>query len=137
MFSWADKMVYVVKDDVGTVIAVFDTEKKATKFAKKNKNYYVDEAVKYSYKDFYYKEVQAVTVHVVATRFDVNISIIKNTKTTEYNMMVKEDTKNGVFDFTFAAGTFDLEQALVYIRVWFMENRLDKIVEMPWKLIEY
>jgi len=137
MFTWADKMMYVVKDDVGTVIAIFDTEKEANEFAKKNKNYYVDEAVKYDYKDFYYKEVQAVTVRVVATRFDVNISIIKNTKTTEYNMMVKEDTKNGMFDFTFAAGTFDLESALVYIRVWFMENRLDKIVEMPWKLIEY
>ena len=137
MFTWADKMMYVVKDDVGTVIAIFDTEKEANEFAKKNKNYYVDEAVKYDYKDFYYKEVQAVTVRVVATRFDVNISIIKNTKTTEYNMMVKEDTKNGIFDFTFAAGTFDLESALVYIRVWFMENRLDKIVEMPWKLIEY
>lgn len=51
-------------------------------------------------------------------------------------MMVKEDTKNGMFDFTFAAGTFDLEHALVYIRVWFMENRLDSIVEMPWNLIE-
>ena len=137
MFTWADKMMYVVKDDVGTVIAIFDTEKEANEFAKKNKNYYVDEAVKYDYKDFYYKEVQAVTVRVVATRFDVNISIIKNTKTTEYNMVVKEDTKNGIFDFTFAAGTFDLESALVYIRVWFMENRLDKIVEMPWKLIEY
>ena len=136
MFNYNTKSMYIVKDDVGTVIAVFDTEKKANKFAKKNKNYYVDEAVKYDYKDFYYKEVQAVTVRVVATRFDVNISIIKNTKTTEYNMMVKEDTKNGMFDFTFAAGTFDLEHALVYIRVWFMENRLDKIVEMPWKLIE-
>ena len=137
MFNWADNTMYIVKNDVGTVIAIFDTEKKANKFAKKNKNYYVDEAVKYDYKDFYYKEVQAVTVRVVATRFDVNISVIKNTKTTEYNMMVKEDTKNGMFDFTFAAGTFDLEHALVCIRVWFMENRLDKIVEMPWKLIEY
>ena len=137
MFTWADKMMYVVKDDVGTVIAIFDTEKEANEFAKKNKNYYVDEAVKYDYKDFYYKEVQAVTVRVVATRFDVNISIIKNTKTTEHDMQVKEDTKNGMFDFTFVAGTFDLESALVYIRVWFMENRLDKIVEMPWKLIEY
>ena len=136
MFTWVDNTMYIVKDDVGTVIAVFDTEKKANKFAKKNKNYYVDEAVKYAYKDFYYKEVQAVTVRVVATRFDVNISIIKNTKTTEYNMMVKEDTKNGMFDFTFAAGTFDLEHALVYIRVWLMEHRLDNIVEMPWKLIE-
>ena len=136
MFTWVDNTMYIVKDDVGTVIAVFDTEKKANKFAKNNKNYYVDEAVKYDYKDFYYKEVQAVTVRVVATRFDVNISIIKNTKTTEYNMMVKEDTKNGMFDFIFAAGTFDLEHALVYIRVWFRENRLDKIVEMPWKLIE-
>ena len=51
-------------------------------------------------------------------------------------MQVKEDTKYGIFDFTFVAGTFDLEHALVYIRVWFMEHRLDKIVEMPWKLIE-
>ena len=77
MFTWVDNTMYIVKDDVGTVIAVFDTEKKANKFAKKNKNYYVDEAVKYDYKDFYYKEVQAVTVRVVATRFDVNISVIK------------------------------------------------------------
>ena len=57
-------------------------------------------------------------------------------KTTEYNMMVKEDTKNGMFDFTFVAGTFDLESALVYIRVWLMEHRLDNIVKTPWKLIE-
>ena len=136
MFTWVDNTMYIVKDDVGTVIAVFDTEKKANKFAKQNKNYYVDEAVKYDYKDFYYKEVQAVTVRVVATRFDVNISVIKNTKTTEYNMMVKEDTKNGIFDFTFVAGTFYLESALVYIRVWLMEHRLDNIVKTPWNLIE-
>ena len=136
MFNWAENTMYIVKDDVDTVIAVLDTEKKANKFAKKNKNYYVDEAVKYDYKDFYYKEVQAVTVRVVATRFDVNISIIKNTKTTEHDMQVKEDTKNGMFDFTFAAGTFDLESALVYIRVWFMEHRLDNIVKTPWNLIE-
>lgn len=136
MFNYNTRSMYIVKDSVGNIVEVFDTEKKANKFAKKNKNYYVDEEVKYDYKDFYYKEVQAVTVRVVATRFDVNISAIKNTKTTEYNMVVKEDTKNGMFDFTFVAGTFDLEHALVYIRVWFMENRLDKIVEMPWKLIE-
>lgn len=73
---------------------------------------------------------------MVATRFDVNISVIKNTKTTEHDMQVKEDTKNGIFDFTFAAGTFDLEHALVYIRVWFMEHRLDNIVKMTWNLIE-
>ena len=137
MFNWADNTMYIVKNDVGAVIAIFDTEKRANKFAKKNKNYYVDDVVKYSYKDFYYKELQAVTVQVVATRFDANISVIKDTKTTEHDMQVKEDTKNGIFGFTFAAGTFDLEHALVYIRVWFMENRLDKIVEMPWKLIEY
>lgn len=136
MFTWVDNTMYIVKDDVGTFIAVFDTEKKANKFAKKNKNYYVDEAVKYDYKDFYYKEVQAVTVRVVATRFDVNISIIKNTKTTEHDMQVKADTKNGMFDFTFVAGTFDLESALVYIRVWLMEHRLDNIVKTPWNLIE-
>ena len=132
MFTWADNTMYIVKDDVGTVIAVFDTEKKANKFAKKNKNYYVDEAVKYDYKDFYYKEVQAVTVRVVATRFDVSISVIEDTKTTEYDMQVKADTKNGIFDFTFAAGTFDLESALVYIRVCLMEHRLYIIVETPW-----
>lgn len=136
MFVWKDNYMYIVKDDVGNIISVFSTEKKANKFAKKNKNYYVDEVIKYGYKDFYYKEVQAVTVRVIATRFDVNISVINDTKTTEHNMQVNADTKNGIFEFTFVAGTFNLENALVDIRVWFMENRLDNIVEMPWKVSE-
>ena len=76
-------------------------------------------------------------MRVYATHVDVNVEVIENTTTTHHDMQVKTDTKNGIFDFTFVAGTFDLESALVYIRVWFMENRLDKIVEMPWKLIEY
>lgn len=136
MFVWKDNYMYIVKDDVGNIISVFSTEKKANKFAKKNKNYYVDEVIKYNYKDFYYTEVQAVTVRVIATRFDVSVVVVNYTETTEHNMQVKADTKNGIFEFTFVAGTFNLENALVDIRVWFMENRLDSIVEMPWNLIE-
>ena len=136
MFNYNTKSMYIVKDSVGNIVAVFDTAMKANKFVKNDENYYVSEEVKYDYKNFYYKELQGTTVRVYATHVDVNVEVLENTTTTHHDMQVKDDIKNGIFDFTFCAGTFNLVLALTYIRAWFLEHRFDSIVEMSWKVSE-
>ena len=133
MFNYKTKNMYIVKDRYEKTVGIFDSKEEALGFVNIEDEYHIGVEVNYCYKNYYYKEIPSITLHLIVFDGVAKLSSKETTSCVD-NMLVQCDVKSSIYDFTFPKVTFDFINAVSSMKSWLMENKYNTIAEMYWKV---